>query len=313
MILAALIWLALAWPAIGQELPDWQYVRVNDLAEILTGGDIVTLDRALIDLSDSTGIQGTVVTLKNRAQYGGSDGLEPFATRLFNHWGIGDARRDDGFMMLVLIEDREARIELGAGYPAAANAIARDIMDKTMLPDFRAGQMSQGVRDGTLAIIDRIARPAHSGSQLMPPGSDIGTDTGKSPIWQWPLLAMFLVPFSLFVLWQAASLAGLIGGGIREILLRFRSCPECNHRGLVRMSGGADFKNFRGQEVRGICYWRACPECGWASQKSRPKRVRMFSPHSTSSYEEHSHSRHHHGSGGFGGGSSSGGGASGRW
>ena len=166
MIRALVLTLLLALPAAAQDLPDWQHTSINDFAGVLSNEDVQILDQALIALHDDTGVEGTVVTLTDRARYGGADGLEPFATRLFNHWGVGDAERNDGFMVLVLTGDREVRVELGAGYPRSADRIAARIIDDTILPDFRAGNLSRGIREGTLDVIQQIARPHAAGETL---------------------------------------------------------------------------------------------------------------------------------------------------
>ncbi|MFV0303434.1 MAG: TPM domain-containing protein [Paracoccus sp. (in: a-proteobacteria)] len=284
MIRAALIWLCLALPGLAQGLPDWSATSVNDYAGLLSDDDTRTVDQALIRLHSDTGGQGTVVTLTDRARHGGADGLEPFATRLFNHWGVGEAGRNDGFLLLVLRDDREDRIELGAGYTRAADAAARAIIDDTILPDFRAGRMSEGIRDGTLAIIDRIARPHAAGM-----GFD-GPEKHSDPLgWLFPVV--FLGAF------------GVIGLNIlRRIWQRIRlgrqPCPNCGGSGLVQDSEIIQPADGSGRASQVI--WTRCPRCNWTSPRSEPRPV----------------NRHRSGrsrGGGFGGGRSSGGGASGRW
>lgn len=284
MIRAALIWLCLALPAFAQDLPDWSATSINDFAGLLSDDDTRTVDQALITLHDETGTQGTVVTLTDRARHGGADGLEPFATRLFNHWGVGEAGRNDGFMLLVLRDDREVRVELGAGYPRAADAAARAIIDDTILPDFRAGRMSEGIRDGTLAIIDRIARPHAAGM-----GFD-GPDERRDPLgWLFPV-----VFFGAF---------GVIGLNIlrriwQRLQLGRQPCPNCGGSGLVQDSEIIQPADGSGRASQVI--WTRCPRCNWTSPRSEPKPVSR-------------RGRRGRGGGGFGGGRSSGGGASGRW
>lgn len=280
MIRAALIWLLMAWPLAAQDLPDWQHTSINDFAGLLSEDDTRTLDQALIALHDQTGIEGTVVTLTDRARYGGDDGLEPFATRLFNHWGVGDAERNDGFMLLVLSQDREARIELGAGYARAADAQAREIMDRDILPAFRDGRMSDGIREGTLAVIDRIARPSAEGRIIEPPSRGFGD-------WMPGLFG-----FAIF---------GMVGLGIaRNIIRRIRHanrpCPNCGGRGLVEEIEPVTGTDASGKTAPRQSVWTRCPTCGWSQHITRDAPIRS--------------SRR---SGGFGGGRSSGGGASGRW
>lgn len=281
MIRAALIWLITALPLAAQDLPNWQHTSINDFAGLLTNADARTLDQALIALHDSTGVEGTVVTLTDRARHGGSDGLEPFATRLFNQWGVGDADRNDGFMVLILSEDREARIELGAGYPRNADATARQIMDDTMLPALRGGQMSAGIREGTLEVIDRIARPAAEGQALTAPSRS---------------LMDWLVPAMTFGIFGLA-LFNIARGILRRIRHGRRPCPNCGGRGLVEEIEPIDAIDADGNPVPRQSVWTRCPRCGWRD-------------HSTRDAPRRSSTRR---GGGFGGGRSSGGGASGRW
>lgn len=287
MIRAALLWLLICLPAMAQEqttpeqLPDWEHTSVNDFAHLLTPEDVQILDQALIKLFKETDIEGTVVTLTDRARYGG-DRLEPFATRLFNHWGVGDAERNDGFMILVLQHDREARIELGDGYPPEADRVAQQITDSKMLPAYRAGQMSQGIRDGTLAVIEQIARPAATGKVPEPRRRGIG---------DW-LPGVVAAGFFSFIFYK-------IGKDIfRRIQYGRRSCPNCGGRGLVEEIEPVTAETATGQSVARQSVWTRCPKCGWKHHETRdaPRRTRS------------SRSR-----GGFGGGRSSGGGASGRW
>ena len=280
MIRAALIWLLTAWPLAAQDLPDWQNTSINDFAGLLSGDDTRTLDQALIALHDQTGIEGTVVTLTDRARYGGTDGLEPFATRLFNHWGVGDADRNDGFMLLVLSQDREARIELGAGYPGAADTLAGDIMNRDILPAFRNGRMSDGIREGTLAVIDRIARPSAEGQTIGAPSRGFGD-------WMPGLVGI--------------AIFGMVGWGIaRNVIRRIRQanrpCPNCGGRGLVEEVEPVTGTDTAGKTVPRQSVWTRCPTCGWSRHITRDAPRRSIRR-----------------SGGFGGGRSSGGGASGRW
>ena len=288
-LLAGLILLLGLLPAMAQDLPQWQSTMVNDFAGLLTPEDAAAIDRMLADLRDQTGVEGTVVTLPDRARYGGKDGLEPFATRLFNHWGVGDAQRNNGFMLLVLQNDREARIELGRGYGNDADILAQDIMRGTLLPAFRDGRMSQGIRDGTRDIIDLIVLPTTRGETLQHP--------------------------------RKSAAPGMIGLGIlgafialmgRRIWRRNR-CPDCGKRDLTttrqpRQEPQPD----GGYTVRADDVTRTCRQCGWTETRQRANRDTVW--YDTSGNRLRSErNRASGGPSGFGGGASRGGGASGRW
>ncbi len=294
--LVALLWLVALAPAHAQGLPEWQSLHVNDFAGLLAPEDAKALDAALAALREQTGIEGTVVTLPDRARHGGTDGLEPFATRLFNHWGVGDAARNDGFMVLVLAQDREARIELGRGYENDADILAQDIMRNTMLPAFRDGRMSQGIREGTLAVIDLIARPVAAGQPLAMPRRS---------------LMDRILPF----LFGAAGLA-ILGAAARQAWRRNR-CPQCGRRGLETQVAPLETPLPEGGHmVSQDNVTRRCPACGWSEtrQRLRPQTV-WYGPTGTVLRSEPTpgYRSAARGSSGFGGGSSRGGGASGRW
>lgn len=322
---ACLLWLTLTVAATAQDLPDFTATSVTDLAGLIGNKDLETLDKALIALHARSGIEGTVVTLPDRARYGGTDGLEPFATRLFNHWGVGDAARNDGFMVLVLQTEQEVRIELGAGYPADADIMARQIVQNVMLPQFRAGEISAGIRDGTLAVIDRIARPqAGEGAQPLQPPAPQPAAPSSAP-WAERLLPIGVFGFFGFVIFQ------ILRGQRRKIIpAAFSACPKCGHRGLVRDSfETSDPLLTEGRDGTFTVATTRCPDCGWTDRQVGPPRganpwagalgagsQTRFGSRGTGGSSRAGGGwggRSGGGSGGFGGGSSRGGGSSGRW
>lgn len=293
LALALLLALMLA-PVTGraQALPDWQHTSINDFAGLLTPADTRVLDEALIALHDQSGVEGTVVTLTDRARYGGTDGLEPFATRLFNHWGVGDRTRNDGFMVLVLPGDREARIELGRGYPPEAGLMAQDIMNRVMLPSFREGDYARGLREGTLAVIDRIARPHAAGQPIARPRR-------QSPL---PGLAAF-----------GAMVAGMFGLQAWQRRRRNR-CPQCGHQGLTTAAEPIrEDQPDGGWRTATETRTRRCPACGWEASRIAPLPTVTWYDRTGRRERVERVGNRGGGSSGFGGGSSSGGGASGRW
>ena len=292
-LLGVLILLAGLLPAAAQDLPQWESATVNDFAGLLTPEDATALDRALSDLRDDTGVEGTVVTLTDRARYGGADGLEPFATRLFNHWGVGDAQRNNGFMLLVLTTDREARIELGRGYQNDADIIAQDITRRTLLPAFRDGRMSQGIRDGTQDIIKHIVLPTTRGEAVQRPDEPLTPKIIGFGIW--------------------AAIMALIG---RHVWRRNR-CPQCHRRDFTTSrSPHREELPEGGYRVSSDDVTRTCRHCGWSGTRQRPNRNSIWYGTDGTRIRSERNSRYGPGGGGssgFGGGSSRGGGASGRW
>lgn len=288
----------LGHPAMAQDLPTWTSTTVNDIAAVISPEDEAAIDRALQDLRSATGIEGTVVALPDRARYGGTEALEGFATRLFNHWGVGSAARDNGFMILVLVAEREARIELGAGYPTEADIRAQDIMRNTMLPAFRDGRISQGLRDGTEAVIALIARPQAGGQP--PPEKPARNRTDR---------IAGLVFFGAF--------AAIFGAILRKAWRR-HLCPQCGTRGLTTIRRPHPIPQpDGGYMIDSTELLRQCPHCRWSETRLLARSERSFHAADDRLIRRERNPDFRRGKGrggsGFGGGSSRGGGASGRW
>jgi len=90
----------------GIVVPGYTDVYVNDNAEILNDGAEARIRDVLIGLYDRTGIEMTVLTIDTVRQYGHPGPIEPFATAVFNTWGIGDSATNNGVLILVAKSDR---------------------------------------------------------------------------------------------------------------------------------------------------------------------------------------------------------------
>ena len=276
--LAALLF-ALLIPALAaaQDYPTWDNIWLNDRANVIDDDAEARITAALQQLADDTGVQATVLTLHTRWGYPG-DSLEAFATGLFNDWGIGDASRNDGILVLVLSEDREMRIELGSGYPSGYNDVAQEIIDDEFIPAFGRSDFTGGIEHGTEAVIARIAREHAAGNAPSPTSGGGGG-----------LVA------GLF----GAALAAIFGGALvgRRIIDRFTRCPQCGARGIhsERQTLESATRSSAGRGEKTV----TCAHCGYAH--TSPYVIPRITRSSSSS------------GGSVGGGSSSGGGASGRW
>ncbi|HEU4522875.1 MAG TPA: TPM domain-containing protein [Thermoanaerobaculia bacterium] len=133
--------------------PDSGYV--TDLAGLLSEQEEERLEQWLIRTEEGTRTEIIVVTIPSMRGYPGSSNgsIEEFARALFNTWGIGNRPKNDGILLFVSVNDRKARIELGAGYPASRDADANRIMQNTIVPEFRKGNLAKGIEKGVKAIV----------------------------------------------------------------------------------------------------------------------------------------------------------------
>jgi Beta-propeller domains of methanol dehydrogenase type len=271
-----ILWAGLA---AATPYPAYETLGVNDFANVLAPAQSDALDAKLSELREKTGIEFTVLTLPTRSDYDPAPSLESFATRLFNGWGIGNAERNDGILLMVLVQDREVRIELGSGYSPEYDIPAQDIIRTVILPAFRDGDLPTGILAGSDEIIARIA---DRWAQGLPPQPSPDRAEG---------VLDKILRYALFVVFGLAAAVILLGRRLRG---RFTRCPNCGGRGLdvTREISTQATRKTTGQGV----WIRRCPHCGWTGRESFtiPTRGRSSG-------------------GSFGGGHSSGGGASGRW
>jgi uncharacterized protein len=84
---------------------------VNDFAGVIDGDSIKKLNDLCLQLNQKTQTKIAVVTIHSL------DGanLEEYATQLFNQWGVGHKSTNRGVLILLSIQDRRYRIEVGKG------------------------------------------------------------------------------------------------------------------------------------------------------------------------------------------------------
>jgi uncharacterized protein len=128
--------------------------RVVDGAGVLSPGTEAELDSRLAQHEKDTSNQLVVVTLKDLQGYA----IDDYGYQLGRHWGIGQAGRDNGALLIVAPGERKVRIEVGYGLEGAlTDATAHNIIQTRILPRFRNGDYDAGVRDGVDSILAAIA------------------------------------------------------------------------------------------------------------------------------------------------------------
>ncbi len=129
-----------------------------DEAGLLNTQDAQGIDTTALTLLNEEQIPILVVTVPSLVSYqAGQMSIEQYAQALFDDWGIGRQERNYGILVLVSVGDRRARIELGAGWANQNDADAEYIMSDLMVPSFKSGDFSGGIRQGVEAL-DKMAR-----------------------------------------------------------------------------------------------------------------------------------------------------------
>src|SRR3990170_5163094 len=115
---------------------------VNDFAGVLSQEMENSLEDRLSSFTASTSNEIAVVTLSSLE----GETVEGAAVKLFEEWGIGDKDKDNGVLLLVAINDRQMRIEVGYGLePVLTDSRSGNIIRDQITPLFKAGNYEGGI------------------------------------------------------------------------------------------------------------------------------------------------------------------------
>ena len=77
------------------------------------------------------------------------EAIEEYSLRVAEEWGIGRSGVDDGVVLVVALDDRRMRFEVGYGLEGAVpDALARRIIAETIAPRFYEGDYAGGLERG---------------------------------------------------------------------------------------------------------------------------------------------------------------------
>lgn len=127
---------------------------VNDYANIISDSykeKIVSIGK---ELEDKTTAQAVVVVINSTNNIP----IEDYCNKLFINWGIGQSDKDNGLLLLVAINDRTFRVEVGRGLEGAIpDALSNRIMDSIAKPEFKQGNYEEGILNSYASLCDYIA------------------------------------------------------------------------------------------------------------------------------------------------------------
>jgi len=133
--------------------------RVVDEAGIMSPQSRSDVEAKSKELEDKSGIQLVVATVKSLQ---GSD-IETYANQLFRFWKLGEAKTNNGVLLLVAPAEHKVRIEVGYGLEATlTDALCSVIIASAMVPRFKANDYSGGIERGVDGIIGVLTTDAAS-------------------------------------------------------------------------------------------------------------------------------------------------------
>lgn len=286
LVLLFVLALPLLAAAAQASLPRRSDPYVNDLAGVLSSESEARIRGWLMDLQQDRNLEMTVLTIDRVDDYSATyTTIEQFATRLFNTWRIGSLPDNRGMLLLMAVDDRAIRLELGNGFSRAYDARAEDIMNEFILPRFRREDYDGGIEKGVRAAI-------HMATGEWPEGA-------APTIWE-------QISDTLRRIDPMALLIGLgalvLGGGGAFWWRESHRCPQCNQISLQIDSTVIEHATRYSEGQKEV--HKYCPNCQFTTTELRSIARISDSDNDSNSGSSGSSS---------GGGYSSGGGATGRW
>jgi uncharacterized protein len=123
---------------------------VNDYANIISSSDKIQIEDTLKSIYDSGVAQYSIVTIKSLE---GRD-IESYALEL-SQGNIGDSQKNNGLLLLVAVDDRKYRFEVGRGIEYILNdAKVGRVARNYIVPNFKDGNYGKGILEASIAIRD---------------------------------------------------------------------------------------------------------------------------------------------------------------
>lgn len=153
MFLLFLIQVVLAVEIHEVPNPRHDDVWVSDMQDVLSADDEAAVNALSEALHRDLTVEVTTVTIDDCE---GSP--KAFATKLFNHWGIGDAQANNGLLVLLVMDQRRLEMETGDGLQnVLTDSSLKAIQSDVMVPNFKRGDFGAGLRAG-LEYVDKELR-----------------------------------------------------------------------------------------------------------------------------------------------------------
>ena len=145
-----------------------QRAYIVDTAGMVSAEDAAQIAKIGAELRSKTKAEIVVVTVPTL----GDTDIESYANELVRSWGIGDARLNNGVLLLIAKDDRAFRIEVGYGLEGAiTDGYAGSVLD-AMKGEFRKENYSPAILQAYITLAQKAA--AEYGAALESLGAALG-------------------------------------------------------------------------------------------------------------------------------------------
>lgn len=147
-------------PEIANDLAEGESIRglptmnepVIDQANLLTAAQKQAISQQILKLYQQDKAQIGIVIVPTTGQ----EDIFDYAMRVGEQWQLGSAKRDNGLLMAIAVNDRRIQILTGYGLEGVIpDIVASRIIRNQITPYFQQGQYAQGIQAG-LNEIERV-------------------------------------------------------------------------------------------------------------------------------------------------------------
>lgn len=150
---------------------------ISDPGHFLSDTDITQLNTKLIELEKEATAEFAIVILPSI----GSAIPKEFAVELFNYWGIGKKGKDNGLLLLLVMDQRRWEFETGYGLEGVLpDAILKRIGEDQLVPNLKKKDYNTGFANVITAVSKKIKNEPDTSIEISNPASD-STDVNLSP------------------------------------------------------------------------------------------------------------------------------------
>jgi uncharacterized protein len=145
-----------------KDIPNTKLINnsyVSNPDTILSASTVRQIDEILSSLEKRTTAQVAVVAVNSI----GSADIFEFAQQLFVEWGIGKDKKDNGLLILLVVDQRTVRFHTGYGLEGVlTDLLCKHIQMEKMVPQFKNGDYNAGVIAGVQEVANVLSDPAYA-------------------------------------------------------------------------------------------------------------------------------------------------------
>lgn len=128
--------------------------HINDYGNVISKRAENQLNSILDQVKKKTNIELAVLTVETLNDVP----IEMASIQVTDQWKLGTAEGDKGLLLMLAIKDRKLRIEVGQGLEGnLTDAESRRIIDHTMVPLLKSGDVTNAIFVGTYQMLERAA------------------------------------------------------------------------------------------------------------------------------------------------------------